>query len=180
MNRKDKIENDYFEWIYDLMCGRRYAKDISYRKLLSHLHSVEFTYTIQRDSNRAADGIELRYRFSLAKNHKDWYLYLDGPCSVLEMMVALAIRCEEGIMDDPSVGDRTGQWFWGMIINLGLESMDDSNFDMIHTDDVIFRFMDRKYKKNGEGGLFTVDNYKYDMRSVEIWWQMNWYLNSIL
>ena len=39
--------------------------------------------------------------------------YLDNKtCSVLEMMIALAIRCEEHIMDDPDVGNRTGQWFW--------------------------------------------------------------------
>ena len=180
MNRKDKIENDYFEWIYDLMCGRRYAKDISYRKLLSHLHSVEFTYTIQRDSNRAADGIELRYRFSLVKNHKDWYLYLDGPCSVLEMMVALAIRCEEGIMDDPSVGDRTGQWFWGMITSLGLGSMLDERYDRRYVDYIIQRFLNREYKPNGEGGLFTIRNTKRDMRTVEIWYQLNEYINTIV
>lgn len=180
MTRKDKIENDYFEWIYDLMCGRRYAKDISYRKLLSHLHSVEFTYTIQRDSNRAADGIELRYRFSLSKNHKDWYLYLDGPCSVLEMMVALAIRCEEGIMDDPSVGDRTGQWFWGMITSLGLGSMLDERYDRRYVDYIIQRFLNREYKPNGEGGLFTIRNTKRDMRTVEIWYQLNEYINTIV
>ena len=180
MNRKDKIENDYFEWIYDLMCDRRYAKDISYRKLLSHLHSVEFTYTIQRDSNRAADGIELRYRFSLAKNHKDWYLYLDGPCSVLEMMVALAIRCEEGIMDDPSIGDRTGQWFWGMITSLGLGSMLDEQYDRRYVDYIIQRFLNREYKPNGEGGLFTIRNTKQDMRTVEIWYQLNEYINTIV
>ena len=180
MNRKDKIENDYFEWIYDLMCDRRYAKDISYRKLLSHLHSVEFTYTIQRDSNRAADGIELRYRFSLAKSHKDWYLYLDGPCSVLEMMVALAIRCEEGIMDDPSVGDRTGQWFWGMITSLGLGSMLDERYDRRYVDYIIQRFLNREYKPNGEGGLFTIRNTKRDMRTVEIWYPLNEYINTIV
>lgn len=180
MNRKDKIENDYFEWIYELMCGRRYAKDISYRKLLSHLHSVEFTYSIPRDSNRAADGIDLRYRFALTRKHHDVYLYLDGPCSVLEMMVALAIRCEEAIMDDPSVGDRTGQWFWGMIANLGLGSMTDERYDRRYVDYIIHRFLNREYKPNGEGGLFTIRNSTRDMRTVEIWYQLNDYINTIV
>ena len=83
-------------------------------------------------------------------------------------------------MDDPDVGNRMGQWFWNMIVNLGLGSMSDSRFDAEYTDNVIFRFMDRKYKRNGEGGLFTVERCKSDMRSVEIWYQMNWYLDSIL
>lgn len=47
--------------------------------------------------------------------------YLDNrPCSVLEMIIALAIRLEEHIMDDPDIGNRTGQWFWDMIVSLGL------------------------------------------------------------
>ena len=107
--------------------------------------------------------------------------FLDNrPCSVLEMLIALAFRCEEHIMQDSDAGDRMGQWFWNMIVNLGLGSMSDSRFDAAYTDDVIFRFMDRKYKRNGEGGLFTVERCKCDMRSVEIWYQMNWYLDSIL
>ena len=83
-------------------------------------------------------------------------------------------------MTDPDIGNRMGQWFWNMIVNLGLGSMSDSRFDAAYTDDVISRFMNRKYKRNGEGGLFTVERCKYDMRTVEIWWQMNWYLDSIL
>ena len=84
------------------------------------------------------------------------------------------------IMTDPDIGNRMGQWFWNMIVSLGLGSMSDSRFDAAYTDDVISRFMNRKYKRNGEGGLFTVERCKYDMRTVEIWWQMNWYLDSIL
>lgn len=178
-----ELNNRYFNWMYQLVSDERYTKGLSYKKLINHLNDIDFQYSIPMDGNRADDGIGLRYRFGYEQKYEESMIanHLDTrPCSVLEMMIALSLRCEEHIMHDPDIGDRTGQWFWGMIINLGLESMDDSNFDMIHTDDVIFRFMDRKYKKNGEGGLFTVDNYKYDMRSVEIWWQMNWYLNSIL
>ena len=39
-------------------------------------------------------------------------------CSVLEMMVALAICCEETYMDNPNIGNRTGQWFWNMVKNI--------------------------------------------------------------
>ena len=50
-------------------------------------------------------------------------------------------------MDDPDVGNRMGQWFWNMIVSLGLGSMNDARFDSEYTDDVIFRFMDRKYNE---------------------------------
>lgn len=67
-----------------------------------------------------------------------------------------------------------------MIRSLGLESMDDLYFNRQYVVDKIQKFMNHQYESNGKGGLFTVNNPKYDMRFVEIWWQMNWYLNDIL
>ncbi len=180
---RDDIRNEYFEWIYDIICGRRYQHVISFRKLLMYLHDTEFTYLIPRDENRAKDGENLRYRFSLACGYEHSYLaitnMLSGPCSVLEMMVALAIRCEEEIMDDPSLGDRTAQWFWRMITSLGLGSMVDERFDRHLVHDVVERFLSREYEPNGKGGLFTIRNCEYDLRDVEIWYQQCWYLDSI-
>lgn len=175
------ISNDYFEWLYELVCKKRYAKEISYRKLLMFLHSTVFIYSISMDSNRADDGINLRYRFAHDKYISTSLVesYLNEPCSVLEMMIALAIRCEETIMDDPSIGDRTSQWFWEMISNLGLRAMTDENFDKKYVQDVIYRFLHRDYEPNGKGGLFTIRNCDTDLRDVEIWIQLCWYLDSI-
>lgn len=168
------MENRYFEWLYDLVCGRRYSKQISYRKLLMYLHDTEFRYSIPKDANRAADGVDLRRRFD-----RNAALYLNGPCSVLEMMVALSIRCEETIMDDTYIGDRTGQWFWGMIVNLGLGSMYDEQFDMRYVEEKIDIFLSRDYERDGRGGLFYINNCDADVRKVEIWCQLCWYLDSI-
>ena len=147
-----------------------------------HLHNVEFTFTIKRDVNRASDGANLRYKFALNQGYENMVDevddYLDGPCSILEMIIALAIRCEETIMDDPLIGNRTGQWIWSMINNLGLGAMSDDRFDKIYVDDILERFLKRKYKSNGEGGLFTVNN-SGDLRKVEIWYQLCWYLDNI-
>lgn len=178
-----ELNNEYFEWMCQLVCNERYSRGLSYQKLLRHLHNIDFQYVIPMDGNRAEDGIDLRYRFGYEKSYEGPMIasFLDNrSCSVLEMLIALAFRCEENIMNNPDVGNRMDQWFWNMIVNLGLGSMSDSRFDPKYTDDVIFRFMDRKYKRDGEGGLFTIEHCKYDMRSVEIWYQMNWYLDSIL
>ena len=83
-------------------------------------------------------------------------------------------------MDDPRVGDRTGQWFWGMITNLGLGSITDDRFDEQYVDSVIIRFMERNYEPNGKGGLFTIRNCDCDLRRVDIWKQLCWYLDSIV
>jgi hypothetical protein len=155
----------------------------SYRQLLSYLHSVDFDYTIPMDGNRAEDGVDLRYRFGYEYDYDGPIIanYLDDrPCSVLEMLVALAIRCEEHIMDDPDIGNRTGKWFWDMIMNLGLHAMDDTRFDKIYVEGIVYRFLDREYGRNGEGGLFTIPNCRRDLRTVEIWYQMCWYLDDII
>ena len=67
MRIEDKVKNDYFEWMYDLMCEDRFAKTITYRRLFTFLHDTEFIYFIPHDDNRAADGISLRYPMFLKK-----------------------------------------------------------------------------------------------------------------
>ena len=180
MTLKEQTNAVYFSWLCDLIDRGRFSKDISYEKLLEHLHNIEFTWFIPKDDNRAHDGLMLRRRFGLTREDLSLQTYLTGPCSVLEMMVALAVRCEENIMDDSRLGNRTGQWFWGMIRNLGLSSMNDSSFDTEYVDDKIAIFLNRQYAPDGRGGLFTVKDYPQDMRTVEIWCQLSWYLNSIM
>ena len=180
MTLRDSLMNEYFEWLYGLVCDGRFSKQTSYRKLLIQLHNTEFVYSIQKDQNRCEDGIALRRRFALFCGYEDEYECLDDPCSVLEMMIALAIRCEENIMDDTSVGDRTGQWFWGMIVNLGLGSMTDNRYDRRFVDDVVDRFLNREYEPDGRGGLFRIKHCNRDLRTVEIWYQLCWYLDSIV
>lgn len=178
---RDKIINEYFEWLSDCTKDK---KHLNHRNLLMLLHNTEFRYSILMDSNRAEDGVDLRYRFACKfgypENRQEICRYLDGPCSVLEMMIALAIRCEESIMDDPDIGNRTPQWFWLMVRNLGLERMNNDRFNKDIANKKISIFLDRKYKRNGEGGLFIVNNARRDLRGVEIWYQMCWYLDSII
>lgn len=177
---RDQIINDYFEWLWNFTKCRGHSQN---RKIITLLHNIEFRYSIPMDANREEDGIDLRYRFitevGIPRNYQEVYGYLDGPCSVLEMMIALAIRCEESIMDDPDIGDRTSEWFWLMMKNLGLDYMSDRKFDRDVAEEKISIFLDRKYKRNGEGGLFVVNGRK-DLRKVEIWYQMCWYLDTIM
>ena len=175
---RDKINNEYFNWLYELVCKRRYTSQISYKKLLMCLHNVEFRYSIDRDENRAYDGMDLRVRFGYETGYNTDCL--DDPCSVLEMIVALAIRCEECIMDDTKYGDRMTQWFWGMLTNLGIGFMSDDRFDKIFVMDAVNRLLDRDYEPDGRGGLFTIKHCDQDLRDVEIWFQLLWYLDSIV
>ena len=82
-------------------------------------------------------------------------------------------------MDDPSYGDRTQQWFWGMLSNIGISMMSDDIYDDKYVNDCIYRFLERRYESNGKGGLFYIRNCDQDLRDVEIWTQMCWYSNTI-
>ena len=178
----NQIDSDYFEW----MCDKVYDADEdggAYMKLLQHLHRREYTYVIEMDGNRAQDGLSLRRRFAYecGYSQKDVaYALIDRPCSVLEMMVALSIRCEDTIMYDPDYGDRTAELFWSMIKSLGLEDMRASRYNTRRVDDILDRFMSNNYDHDGTGGLFTIEDCREDLRNVEIWCQMNWYMDTIL
>ena len=163
------MDEQYFIWMLDLVCDNKHFRKSACRRTLRQLHEIEFTYLLKMDANRAEDGVDLRYRFtyetgiSMAINNK--------PCSVLEMMIALALRCEEQIMNDPEIGNRTGVWFFKMFENLGLLDADECSIDRI-----IDTFLNREYSPNGEGNLFIIHG--HDIRNMEIWNQMMWYLND--
>ena len=177
------VKNDYFEWMCDLVRRGRYDGRISYDRLLRYLHNTDFIYTIRGDVDRAYDGIGLRHRFALQNDTYDYDYIMEtlrGSCSLLEMMIALAIRCEESIMSDPRVGDRTGQWFWKMITTMGLGGMTDDMYNEIHIDWTIGRFLARDYEPDGTGGLFRVRDSGYDFRKITIWKQMCYFLDTIM
>lgn len=176
----DELKERYFNWMYGIVIGPSKA---SYRKLLKRLNEISFTYTLPMDSNREQDGIDLRYRFGHANGVSERIIVnaLDiHDCSVLEMMVALAIHCEEDVMDDPDAGNRTPKWFMDMVGNLGLLGMDDTHYNKEYIDHRIDIFLNRKYSPDGKGGLFHLKRCHEDLTKVQIWYQMNWYLNEIL
>ena len=176
------LEELYFEWLLSFVYNDHYFKNLSYRRILKYLYLREFYYILPMDENRVQDGTDLRYRFGRENNIDDREIAtsLDiRPCSVLEMMVALSCRIEESIMINYDIGNRTGQWFWEMMNSLGLSHETDSNFNIQVINDILYDFLERHYEPNGHGGLFTLNNPPEDLRKVEIWYQMNWYLEEI-
>lgn len=131
------------------------------------------------DENRYRDGVNLRYSFGYERGVDSRLidLYLgDEPCSMLEMMVALCLRCEEQIMCNEEDGNRTGEWFNGMMNSLGLTEV------VYEKDayDILSRFTNHAYEPDGKGGLFTIPNCGKDMRTAEIWYQAMWYLDYVI
>ena len=141
----------YFEELIKIVDCQEHPVRL-YKELLWYLYSTEFYWVVELDANRAADGLDLRRSLC-----DDFSIdYFDTPCSVLEMMIALAIRCENDIMYDEELGNRVPKWFWLMIKNLKLDKMDDFSFEIGPVSSTISGLMGRKFGPNGEGSLFPL------------------------
>lgn len=180
---QNKIVDGYFDWMYHLVCNENYYNKLSYRKLLYLLNEIEFYPIVNGDDNRKVDGLYFRYHYGSECGYS--YNFIDNefmgrPCSVLEMMVALAYRVENEIMENSESGNRTGQWFWEMIVSLGLGSYNNDRFNENEIRTIIDNFLKRNYMPNGKGGLFTLECPNEDLRNVEIWTQFMWYLNEMV
>lgn len=176
------VEQDYFHWLCEII---NVDQDVSsWWLLMNNLHHTEFYALIPHDENRALDGLTLREEY-LNDIRCPKYVELNGECSVLEMMIALAKRMEYATFDPYSsngVQRGTSYWFWEMIRNLGLlEYSDDEYMELGGIDDVSIRvrnFLNRAYEFDGDGGLFPLRCPNQDQRDIEIWAQMNAYLEE--
>lgn len=180
---KSELEKKYFDWLVKkISINDIFVNEKNYTKLLTYLYNRSFNnYILPMDGNRYEDGIDLRYSgfgYECNVDQHEIERYLDHrECSMLEMMVALAIKAEN-IVGDSELGDRTGVWFWHMIANLNLIWMTDDHYNEEKVVFAIDCFINHDYKPDGEGGLFWVKDPPHDMRDVEIWKQMCWFLNE--
>lgn len=166
------IDDAYLAWLYGQIGSvRTRTPPNTYWKLLELLHAKEFTWSIEKDGNRAQDGIDLRSRFLDETGRTARAQWKSRPCTFLEMLVALAWAVAfEG-------GGNQKDRFWELIDNLGLtecndlDPPDEPTLNMI-LDKVIYR----DYAPNGAGGLFPLSTDKPDQRDVELWYQANAYL----
>ena len=173
------IDQDYFHWLCELVhIDQEHA---SWWLVAKDLHRREFVPMLDRDENRAMDGFALRERFLDGERYslRD---HIDGECSVLEMLVALAQRMDFETSDAYSEdsNDRTAYWFWEMLDNLGLTAFDDDSYveleGQTYVDKIIDDFVERRYDYDGEGGIFPLRYADRDQRRVELWYQMSAYL----
>lgn len=176
ISRNDILEA-YFRWLMGLVSDE-VMDATKYEAMFRRLHYFEFTYTLAMDKNRYMDGISLRYRFLHSNDLLEYKDILEiYPCSVLEMMVALALRMDEDIMYDQDYGPRTAVWFWEMVQSLDISEEDARTG---HIDATVERLLNRTYLPDGRGGLFTAKrHFDIDMRKEEIWYQMCWHISEL-
>lgn len=182
---KEEIRALYFSWLLSMVDNGDPQAMSDYTELMNLLYSTDFWWSVRDDKNRAEDGKSLRYRFAYTNFPESMYDYIDeclyGRCSVLEMLVAFALRCEETIMSDGNT-DRTSEWFWTMIHNLGLDKYSNDIYKRkrLAVKRNLTIFLERKYEHDGSnGGLFYISEPPGDMRAAPLWYQLMWYLESL-
>lgn len=162
------LKESYFRWLYSkvLHSGR-------YEGLMNELYMYDYIYRLPMDANRGECGTELRYRFGDEANIPQSVIASDldiRPCSMLEMMVALALHISDVILDDGEV-NRANIIFSVMLDSLGLEEYTDYEYCP-----EVAQIIRKRLDAFTEGTKFLFPTYGQDMRGVDIWTQMHMYL----
>lgn len=174
MNRT--IEDIYFTWLTDrIEFGR--SNGSTYNDLMHILHEKEFVWVVPNDDNRLEDAMALRHQFldeTAIKTPGDLLIGVP-PLSVLEVILGLSLRCAF------NGGGYPPEWAWRLIENLDLHKMSDPvtlrKRDRI--EDILETLIYRNYEPDGVGGFFPLTHPNDDQRKVEIWYQMNAYLDEL-
>lgn len=176
----------YFDWLlkevnfidgFDrgrVPSGRR-LYPVDYTILMRKLHETDFKWILERDENRVKDGLALRSDFFDDVEISTTAFIRE--CSVLELLVGLAIRVDEEYIGDP-MNPHPEIFFWDMIHNLGLDVMDNNHFNEVKCDEIIDIWMKREFESDGNGSPFPLKNVTFDSREVEIWRQVMAYLSE--
>lgn len=178
------VKEEYFNYLCEIIYG-----DNNHNKLLKYLFDKDYIWKLPLDENRALDGKWLRHEFCnemmadkfSEKDEKDVMDTLSGPCSLLEMFVALAKRCEDQLLYDWEIGDRTDVWFWEFMDNMGISAETDDDFDENYVEKVCQIFLSGECfygEKFGEIGnplpLFDGKN----ECEIELWERLQLYVSE--
>lgn len=100
---------------------------------------------------------------------------------MLEFFVALSKRMSF-LMNGNTQFHHTEYYFWVIMRNLGLNKLTDDRWEYLNGDffveEAVWRVLNRQYEVDGSGGMFPLRNATCDQRAVEIWYQMQSWLNE--
>lgn len=178
------VRDRYFRWLCGLV-GLQDRRGLSYFTLARILHSMTYSWTIRNDGDRSTDGLQLRFIFA-ADNCPSLHPSLEelaGPCTIFEMLVAMAMRIDDWLYGGEDKRTGTQKWFFEMLHNLNLDIWNDGACARGegYRDDIenkVDIFVRRRYVRNGDGGLFPLRCPQKDQREVEIWYQLQSYLKE--
>ena len=163
--------NTYIHWVLKDKLGLNEKERRENTYIVLTLTNVEFVWRHPMDENRALDGLELRDDFEYETGeYLDKSSGLPPNCSMFEMLAALAIRCENQLMRNSLLGDRTSKWFFEFLDNLGILDCGERDGDRIV--EACEEFM------NGKREMFPLKQKGIKQKNEQIWKQLMAYLNE--
>lgn len=169
------IIDEYNDWLLEII-GFNLPEHRKYELLIKELNKVPFRWVIPMDENRDIDAFCMRKEF-LFDNGYDVSSVWHESRTVLEVLIAFSRRIETDITGEPGKDD-FGRWFWVMLDNLELLDFENVWFDKKAVDRILNIWLDRKFKKNGIGSIFPTTKVTSDQRDVEMWYQMQGYIDE--
>lgn len=174
------VEDLYFKWLSTLVFPNEKIQE-DYSELLNFLYETQYIWdpSAPLDENRYIDGINLRESFAYKLKIPKGIVSesIQGPCSILEMICALGIRIDNDIMANYYTGYDHGYfWIQKMLKSLNILQYNNPNWDRSIVEDKICAFLQKRYSDDGFGGLFYIPKSEKDMRSLNIWDQMCYYI----
>lgn len=164
------LDIEYYGWLVgqvDIHNGKTFGE------LFELMHNTEFVWTIQGDDSRVADGLYLRNEFT---DSQEPNLNLGG-ATFLEVLIGLSRR----VAFIAGNTEHAPEWAWTLIKNLRLYKYSDpmSAERRANAEDKLQAVIWRTYREDGLGGFFPLQNPSEDQTKVEIWYQMNAYVNEM-
>jgi len=164
---KNQAEQQYFEWLISQINIRGTR---TFYDLFETLFMIEFDWTVPHDRNRQQDGLDLRTEFFNGKK-----IPLNKRATILEVLIALSRRLAF------TAGGRAEDWAWQLLVNLRLNKMTDpfTENKARRVNNILETLIWRQYRDDGLGGFFPLNWPDTDQTKVEIWYQMQKYVNEI-
>lgn len=163
-------EKRYFDWL----CAHIEIPwvDKEYETLLSIMFSTEFVWVVGNDENRISDGRALRIEY-IRDTGQGGFIGTE-PVNFLEVLIGISQRISFLVDQEPEV------WAWNLIRNLRLGGFSDplSGQEVRKVMDILEKIVWRRYNPDGSGGFFPLAVPLRDQRKVEIWDQMNAYIQE--
>lgn len=165
----EELKEDYLRWLEPQVRDEHQSNLRSIWELLNMMFEKKFEVVVPMDENRLVDGLDLRVEFGHATSRRSFRPDRLGPCSFLEVLVALS-RTMAFV-----VGGEAPTWAWHLVCNLELQRMFDPLTPRKRA--VIEKAMDtciqRTYSPDGQGGFFPLAWAEDDQTKIELWYQLN-------
>lgn len=171
----DQLKEDYLRWLEPQLRDEHGNPRKTYWDLLNVMFEKEFIFVVPMDDNRIADGLDLRVEFARERRLRPYALNSLGPCSFLEVLIALSRHLAF------TAGGEAPGWAWQLLGNLELHRMTDPLTRPKHrkVQEVMDTVIWRTYAPDGTGGFFPLAFSDDDQTKIELWYQLNAYVEEL-